>query len=679
LCHERHLAILGIAPLRCYCGFPQATRIIGAMNQQPSDRQYETDAQGAAWLWLLPRLSFALFIAAVLGLLWLSERADNEEQRATLISDMLWLEQNLRFVLTHNEELLSQIGPTQAGNPATFEAYTRTLTANQTGLKQIAWLDPAGTLHAGSTSRHANAREDEFVRLALSLDKPVYGGAYEANDGRWYFDVFVPVFAHGQPAGIVIGNYSLLSMLEESVPWWLTERYRIVVVDAGGKVFATRTKIEAPTGEGGYQLAFDPPGRGLFVEAIPYRSPPPLAGRLLSAALVVLAVAVLWSMWALRRHTQRRLAAEHALRDEHAFRKAMEDSVQTGLRARDLEGRITYVNPAFCAMLGWSAEELIGRKPPMPYWVDEEIEATRALHDRILAGEGPERGFEVSFKRRNGEVFPVLIHEAPLIDANGHQTGWMSSVIDISDQKRAAELARQQQERLQAAQRLIVMGEMASSLAHELNQPLSAISGYNAGCLNMLASGASSLPAIEEALGKSTEQAQRAGRIIRRIYEFVRRAEPKSEPCDIVQLVEEVISLVEPDAQRQKMRIRRDFSGELPNIQGDRVLLGQVILNLMRNGIEAMRDIAPKKRNLTVSVRCEDDQVHLAIADHGHGIPADVAARLFEPFFTTKPEGMGMGLNICRSVVEGHQGRLWIESNPPGGSIVHVLLPTKRR
>jgi two-component system sensor histidine kinase DctS len=384
-------------------------------------------------------------------------------------------------------------------------------------------------------------------------------------------------------------------------------------------------------------------------------------------------------MWALRRHTQRRLAAERALRDEHAFRKAMEDSVQTGLRARDLEGRITYVNPAFCAMVGWGAEELIGRQPPMPYWVDEEIEATRALHDRILAGAGPERGFEVSFKRRNGEVFPVLIHEAPLIDASGRQTGWMSSVIDISDQKRAAELAHQQAERLQATQRLIAMGEMASSLAHELNQPLAAIAGYNAGCLNMLSSGKANLDDIEAALGKSTEQAQRAGRIIRRIYEFVRRAEPKSEPCDLAGLIDEVIGLVEPDARRQGMRIQREVEAALPPVQGDRILLGQVVLNLIRNGIDAMREVAPERRSLTVAAECEADQVHLRIADQGHGIPADVAERLFEPFFTTKAEGMGMGLNICRSVVEGHKGRLWIDPNPEGGSIVHVLLPTRRR
>ncbi|MBI4998174.1 MAG: PAS domain S-box protein [Rhodocyclales bacterium] len=647
------------------------------MTGPSTPRRKEADAHAAGWLWLLPRLSFVLFIAAVAALLWLSERADKEEQRATLISDMLWLEQNLRFVLEHNEELLGQIGPRQARDPASFEAHAHTLTGNQTGLVRVLWLDSSGTVLAGTSG--GTEPDREAARLALTIGKPVYGGPYDAGREHWQFDVHVPVFSGGNAAGIVIGSYSLRRMLEESVPWWLAERYRIVVVDAGGKVFAARTKVEAPTGEGGYQLAFDPPGRGLALEAVPYRVPQPLAGRLLSAALVVLAVAVLWSMWALRRHTQRRLAAEQALREEHAFRKAMEDSVQTGLRARDLEGRITYVNPAFCAMVGWSAEELIGRKPPMPYWVDEQIEATRALHDRILAGEGPERGFEVSFKRRNGEVFPVLIHEAPLIDAGGRQTGWMSSVIDISDQRRAAELARQQEERLQATQRLIAMGEMASSLAHELNQPLAAIAGYNAGCLNMLSSGNANLADVEDALGKSTEQAQRAGRIIRRIYEFVRRAEPKSEPCDLVTLIDEVIGLVEPDARRQGMRIQREIDALLPPVQGDRVLLGQVVLNLIRNGIDAMRDVAPERRNLSIAAEGEADQVHLRIADHGHGIPPDVAARLFEPFFTTKAEGMGMGLNICRSVVEGHKGRLWIDPNPEGGSIVHVLLPTRRR
>ncbi|HTY04555.1 MAG TPA: PAS domain S-box protein [Rhodocyclaceae bacterium] len=616
---------------------------------------------------MLPRVSLVLFVATVAGLLWLSNRADQDEQRATLISDMLWLEQNLRFTLGHNEEQLARIGPRQIANATAFEAYTRTLINSQAGLQRVRQLDDVG---------ERSSADAASARLARSMGSAVYGDPYPTG-GDWQFDVYVPVEAGGGTAGVIVASYSLRHLLDDAVPWWLAERYRIVVVDSDGQVLASRSKVEAPASDSNYQLAFDPPGKGLAIEATAYRSPPPPAGRLLSAALVLLAAAMLWSLWALRRHIQRRLATEQELRGEHAFRKAMEDSVQTGLRARDLEGRITYVNPAFCAMVGWTSDELVGRAPPMPYWVDEDIKATQTLHDRILAGAGPDRAFEVSFKRKDGEVFPVLIHEAPLIDAAGRQTGWMSSIIDISDQKRAEELARHQQERLQATQRLVAMGEMASSLAHELNQPLAAIAGYNAGCLNMLASGAPNLPDIEVVLKKSTEQAQRAGRVIRRIYEFVRRAEPKSEPFEIGELVDEVIGLVELDARRQGISIHADIETSLPEVTGDRVLLGQALMNLIRNGIESMRDLAPERRRLQVTARRDQDQIHLSVIDHGCGISAEAAPHLFEPFFTTKAEGMGMGLNICRSVIEGHHGRLSIEPNPAGGTIAHVLLPPR--
>ena len=170
------------------------------------------------------------------------------------------------------------------------------------------------------------------------------------------------------------------------------------------------------------------------------------------AALGVLAAAIVWSLWQLRRHMQRRQAAEQALSGEHAFRKAMEDSLKTGMRARDLNGRITYVNPAFCRMVGWSAEELVGMRPPMPYWAPEAIEHTRGVHQQILGGKAPPQGLEVRLMRRNGERFDALVIEAPLIDDRGRHIGWMGSVVDVTEQKRAQELARQQQERLQAQQ-----------------------------------------------------------------------------------------------------------------------------------------------------------------------------------------------------------------------------------
>ena len=632
------------------------------------------------WVWLLPRLSFIFFIAAVVALLWFSHRNEQENRRTALINDMLWLEQVFQFHLNRNEELLGQLGSDPNPRQASFEAQARSLLANQTGLRRIRWLDANGREKLAYPVGTRRPQDEAQQALAHSLGKPVYGDPYALGQGKekeWHIDVFVPLLEHGRFAGVMMGTYSLQHALKEALPWWLVERYRIVVTNNDGLELASRSKVEAPETEGSYQMAFDPPGHGLLLRATPYRSSLPPVGPLLSATLVVLALVVLWSFWALRRHVHRRLEAEEALREEHAFRLAMEDSLDTGLRARDLQGRITYVNPAFCRMVGWSREELIGHLPPMPYWAEEEKETAQALSDRILAGQGPQAGYEVLYRRRNGETFPALVHTTPLIDTRGIQTGWMSSVVDISDQKQAEERARQQQERLQTTVRLVTMGEMASSLAHELNQPLAAIASYNTGCLNLLEANEAhpekiNLTDIEHALRKSAEQAQRAGRIIRRIYEFVRRSEPKSEPFDPRELIEEVVGFVDADARRRHVRIEHQLPDTLPQLTGDRVLLAQALLNIIRNGVDAA---STGGRSVTLSAGVDDGQLHITVADSGPGIPAEVLPRLFEPFHTTKPEGMGMGLKICRTVVEAHQGRLWHQTNPTGGSLFHILLP----
>ncbi|HEX8978469.1 MAG TPA: ATP-binding protein [Parasulfuritortus sp.] len=627
------------------------------------------------WLWLLPRLAFGLFVASVVTQLWLSARTDTEAERTTLLSDMLWLEQSLRFNLTHNEERLTEIGQDKDG-AALFEANANTLLENSTGLRQIMLLDAGGRV-LRSQPVHRTALSGQAVDAARRLARAAYSPPYKGISGDWLFQVDVPIFKAGRYAGSVVGVYDIRKILFDVVPWWLAQRNRIGVEDISGQLLATRSSVQAGEVGGSHRVYFDPPGQGMVLWAAPIRAPKPLSGKFLSAALVLLAVVVVWSLWALRRDMHQRLAAEQALREQHAFRQAMEDSLQTGLRARDLQGRITYVNPAFCRMVGWSAEELVGLLPPMPYWTEDNfIESNQSINDRILAGKGPQAGYEIRLKRRNGETFPALIHTTPLINAQGRQTGWMSSIVDLTEQKRAEERERQQQERLQATSRLIAMGEMASSLAHELNQPLAAISSYATGSLNLIDSGQTDLAEIRSVLAKTQAQAQRAGQVIRRIYDFVRRAEPKNEACDIRQLIDETVALVEVDARRHKIRIEKELAGDLPTVEGDRVLLGQALFNLIRNGIEAMADTPDAL--LTVRAETDAEQVTLAIADRGPGIPADVAGALFEPFYTTKAEGMGMGLNICRSIIEAHRGRLWLEANPGGGSIFHFTLPRHR-
>ena len=633
-------------------------------------------------LWVLPRLAFILFIGGVALLLWMSERADKEERRATLISDILWLEQNLRFHLTRNEELLGRIDRAHTANPKSFESFARTLFGFESGLRQLIWLGPDGKVQlahpitmdpslVGDAGEPVPSRQS-FL-LARSLGKPVYSQAYPYFTNDWQFEVHVPVSREGRVVGVAVGVYRIRDLLGDSVPWWLAERYRISVIGDSGKVLGTRSKVESAVIDEGYQVGFDPPGWGLALHAVPYHAPRPLASILLSASLIVLAMIVLWSLWILRRHALRRQAVEEQLRQEHAFRKAMEDSLDTGMRARNLDGEIIYVNPAFCRMVGWSAAELIGRRPPMPYWADDYLDETRAINDRVLAGEGPDEGFELKLKRRSGEVIDVLIHEAPLIDAHGQHSGWMGSMVDITDRKQADERARQQQDRLQSTARLVAMGEMASSIAHELNQPLAAISSYCTGAANMLRNDS---PANEvvPALDKAVEQARRAGQVIRRIYGLARHGADRFESIPLGARIDAALALMEVDIRQKGIRVILDLQTQAC-IEGDPVLLEQALLNLLRNAVESMRDTAPDQRQISIALACADRYALLTIADRGCGIDATVADKLFDPLFTTKAEGMGMGLAICRSVVENHRGRLSFEANPDGGTVFHILLP----
>jgi len=634
------------------------------------------------WLWIFSRLPFILFVCGVALLLWMSDRADKEERRTTLISDVLWLEQNLRFHLTRNEELLGRIDLLHTANAKGFESFARTLFGFESGLRQLIWLDAEGNerlAHPATMDPTVVGETMEIVpsrqrfRLAKSLGKPVYSSAYPFFTDDWQFEVHVPVSREGRIVGVLVGIYRIRDILGDSVPWWLAERYRISIIGEAGKILGTRSKVESEVTEEGYQVVFDPPGWGLALQAVPYHAPRPMASVLLSVTLVVLAVIVLWSFRALRRHVLRRQTVEEQLRQEHAFRKAMEDSLDTGMRARNLDGEIIYVNPAFCRMVGWSAAELIGRRPPMPYWADDYLDETRAIHDRVLAGEGPGEGFELKLKRRNGEVIDVLIHEAPLIDAHGQHSGWMGSMVDITERKQAGERTRQQQDRLQSTARLVAMGEMASSIAHELNQPLAAISSYCTGAVNLLRNHAPATD-VMPALDKAVEQARRAGQIIRRIYNLARRSENRFELLHLAESIHAALALMETEIRQTGICVTLNIVPEAL-VEGDPVLLEQALFNLFRNAVESMRDTAADQRAIVVTLACADGYALLTIADHGCGIDGSVTDKMFDPLFTTKAEGMGMGLAICRSVVENHRGRLTFEANQGEGTVFRILLP----
>ncbi|MBW7860267.1 MAG: PAS domain S-box protein [Rhodocyclaceae bacterium] len=649
-----------------------------------------TATNPTTWQSWLPFMVLALFVVLIGVLVWLTRAHDEESQRATLISDVLWMEQNLQFHLDRNATQLAQLGPELVVpeiSPQT-DAKLRQLLRAGSGLARIIWLDRNGTVlgalpplsddHLIGESLGAVPAQSIF-RLARSMGRPVYGPVYEIAGGAHQFEVHVPTFTDAGLLGVTVGVYSLQDLVLRELPWWFSERYRVSVLDAEGREIAAKSKVAPLSDRQSYTMAFDPPGHGLLVQITAYRGEIRWIPVLLVASIVLLGSIIVWTIIQLRLQLARRLAAEQALRGETQFRKAMEDSLLTGLRARDLDGRITYVNPAFCRMVGYSAEELIGKLPPMPYWDPDHIDRTQEVHDMILAGEGPSEGVELRLRRKSGEQIDTLIFEAPLIDAEGRHTGWMGSMLDITEQKRTRELARQQDERLQATSRLITMGEMASTLAHELNQPLAAISSYNTGCLNCLADGTADPEELREIHEKLGRQARRAGEIIRRVHDFVRRSEPKREPLDVNAIIRDAVGLMEADTRKRRMRIRIDLAPRLPEIAADPVMIEQTIVNLVRNGMDAMEDNPRERRTVQIMSGEEGGQVIVRIADQGKGIEPDTARRLFEPFFSTKQEGMGMGLNICRSIAELHHGRLGFEANPDGGTIFVLSLPIESR
>lgn len=630
----------------------------------------------------VPVLAIVLIVVLIGILLWLVDRDEREESRLAVIKDVLWVEQSLQFQIGVDEEDVARLAgeiSRQAVDHEQFLSRARHLVTNSPEIVRIAWRAPDGAVRVAvppAPEPVDPAAYQASVALAASTGRPVFTAVYKAGGNAALFDLVAPLFTDGTLAGALIATVALDPLLARDVPWWIAEKYQIAFVDPDGAVLARKSQIGVLSEEAAHAIAFDPPVRGLLLSVTPYRSKTNLAHNALIAAIFGLALVAIVNLLIVYRHFRRRLAAEHALRAEHAFRKAMEDSLTVGMRARDLEGRIIYVNPAFCRMVGWSAEELVGREPPMPYWLPEMMDDTLARHEAVLSGAASSEGFELGFRRRNGERFDALIYEAPLVDAEGRHIGWMGSVLDVTDRKHAEELARRQMEKLQATGRLITMGEMASTLAHELNQPLAAIASYGAGCLNLLRGGTYEPAELVEAMEKLGTQAQRAGSIIHRIYDFVRKREPRFGRCDLVSLVQETVAFAAGDARRHGVRLTVAAVGGVPAVAADRVLIEQVLLNLIRNAADAMAGLPRESRVIAVTVGVTaDGEPSIAVDDRGHGIAADIAGRVFQPFVTTKREGMGMGLNICRSIVELHRGRLWFEPRAGGGTRFVVVLP----
>ena len=349
-----------------------------------------------------------------------------------------------------------------------------------------------------------------------------------------------------------------------------------------------------------------------------------------------------------------------------------------GIMVIDDEGNVRFYNGACERLFGYAPAEVLGKNVkmlmPAPYRAEHDDYLARylATGERHIIGIGR----EVVGQRRDGSTFPMYLSVGEG-DLRGERI-FVGIVHDISDRNEREKRIQELQSELLHVTRATAMGQMSSALAHELNQPLTAILTYSKAAAKMTGMVGTDPAELSGVLEKIAEQASRAGQIIRRLRAFVEKRDPLRVPEDINKLVEESVSLGLSGVRDAGVRVKVQLDPDAPLVKVDKIEIQQVLVNLMRNAAEAMMEVGRRELLVTTN-RDSAKSVSVSVADTGSGLAPDVARRLFQPFVSTKPQGMGMGLSICRTIIEAHDGRLWADDNPGGGTIFRFRLPAHQR
>ncbi|WP_396430252.1 PAS domain S-box protein [Limnohabitans sp.] len=783
---------------------------------------------------LAPVVAVVLFLAAIASAFWYLRVEEVEREQEAIKRDVEYAQQRLRLRLLERQEQVMRLARDVSNREIRSEQFlsrAEALVQQHPEFLSLTWIDdrrriianqsassisPSQNLRAGNVLK-VSETESHFS-LARDLMQPIYGQV-DAEEDK---DIQMPVLQLHTPlsndqgvfSGVILAQYTMEGLLRYGIPTEVLAKYAVALQNGKGLLLAGQTIPErialwsllpgSKKPNNDYEVPVSPVGNDLILRAQAWRTSQGLVGSGLFWLVSVLSVMTAWMLIGNWRHTRRRIQAQKALVAETNFRRAMENSMVTGMRALDLRGRITYVNPAFCQMTGWSESDLVGAVAPFPYWPDQDRELLMKRLEEEISGQHSAGGFQVRVKRHNGQLFDARMYVSPLIDASGKQTGWMTSMTDITEpnrirdqlassherftivlealdasvsvaplgseellfanklyrlwfdqstkghlrllqqagatdstersddvdemvglptesltvagsenseifipelgkwlevrsryinwadgrlaqmviasditpRRKAEELAAQQAERAQTASRLITMGEMASSVAHELNQPLTAISNYCSGMISRIKSQQVNEDDLLSALDKTARQAQRAGQIILRIRSFVKRSEPNRTLSDVSAMVSESLELAEIEMRRRHVRLTHHVAARLPQLLVDPILIEQVLINLMKNAAESIDNTQRPNGQREVELRIVPKQienqsvVEFSVTDTGQGLPPEVIERVYEAFFSTKVEGMGIGLNLCRSIVESHQGRIAAENLYNSGEVM---------
>jgi PAS domain S-box-containing protein len=770
-----------------------------------------------------PLASVLLFLAAIISAFWYLRNEEFEREQEAVRRDTEVAQQQLRLRLIDNHEQLIRMARdlvTRALDRDGFLVQASTFTRERPETTNLIWIAasrasiaaysgtsfPPETGISGIDTPASLPVENSGTEPEAAFDRgrdtrqTVYSRPFNDSFGNPVFQVLIPLVERGGFSGALIAEYSVERLLRYYVPTEVSRRHAISLIDAQDRSLAS-TVMTVPGNKAKrpsivFQLPVAPADNGLVLRGEGYRTSIGLISNTLFWMVMALSVLTVWMLLGTWRHMRRRLQMQAALVSETNFRRAMENSMLTGMRAMDMEGRISYVNPAFCAMTGFSEADLIGQHPPFPHWPRDRLEENARLLQQELQGRSPVGGIEVKVMRKDGSVFDARMYVSPLIDPKGQQTGWMTSMTniteakrirdqltasherfttvlegldtavsvlsvqqgellfanrsyrlwfgadakghaqlsggesslhlppdsdfgdhidvlgglptqelmaagsdsrevfveslgkwfdvrarylqwtdgrlaqmliatDISERRNAESLAAHQAEKAQVTSRLVTMGEMASSVAHELNQPLTAITNYCNGMVTRVENNAIDKGDLIAALQKTSRQAERAGQIIHRIRAFVKRSEPQRQKASAQTIVEDAVDLAGIELRRRNVAIQTYIAQRLPALMVDPILIEQVVLNLLKNAAEAIDNAKLPGSRRRIELRVvprhtpeEGDVIEFTVSDRGPGLRDEVIARMYEAFFSTKVDGLGIGLSLCRSIIESHRGRI---------------------
>jgi two-component system sensor kinase FixL len=414
-------------------------------------------------------------------------------------------------------------------------------------------------------------------------------------------------------------------------------------------------------------------GAGLLVDRL---AGPLGVGSLIDAGvfLTVGALVAMGGEWFQRARLQTEAANADLSRREAHLRSVLE-TVPDAMITIDEAGLIRGFSPSAERLFGWSAAEVEGRNVAM--LMPEPYKAAHDTHLQRYQQTGARRiigvGRVVVGERRDGATFPLELAVGEMRTADGDF--YIGFARDLSDRQRTETRLQELQTELVHVSRLTALGEMASALAHELNQPLTAIANYLKGSRMLLARDDAANPRVTQAVDKAADEALRAGQIIRRLRDFVARGDSEQRVENLPKLVEEASALALVGAREQGVRIQFEFDLQAAWAMADKVQVQQVVVNLVRNAVDALSEPGTPRRELEVRTRAAGPAlVEVTVADTGPGVSAEIMSQLFQPFVTSKRTGMGVGLSISRTIVEAHGGRIWVEPNPGGGAVFHFTL-----